>query len=648
MQSKPSIEKYSGLKTSSWRLRPEKWETLMRDRKYVPFDRISSLNNVGMENEKDTVLIGTLYEKGIAKTGAKGGRFIQWGITDLAFPKPFVVSVFLHNQAFEEWGMEVEGVVRHGAVVALLNPTFLPQTNPPAGSKGDGSSRAAVRIMYSTQLVILGDCPSLGYCSWSKKDGMKCSMPCNLDRGPNVCFFHSLQKATTCNKKFAPMGLASGGGGGKPATPVLDSRLADLSGVTVIQGPRAKTGQQASAEPARPVRLPMESGIGGAHGRKSAKDKGDLALESLLKTRPAAQGRSVLKQRVEGQPAAKAATPERPTTQVPSSGALGGALPVRTPASSSGPEAAKAPAAVSPKFEKPPEYGAVPVLLKPAGLGPTTEESKEQADLRRRLLAKFPKGLPEPGGRPTSQPSHVAAVMKLAAAQKDVAVLRKPPPKFCPQERKIVKRTTVASKAAAAVAKKSGLDLAATPGVPKADPRKDLVRSQTSRFSGLVDQERAAKRQRILNEMEAQDAIKEKMEALMSLEVNAWRCDECMLTSESTRKREDCQARGHTTKPCTVTKTRWECIGCKHYEFVYDRVLPDRCTACGGAGWRQTPLQGVARTALMERDHLLARGEEMKFLNSIPANMLRGGGGGGPSREKNEADDPYQAMDASW
>merc|ERR1711920_857082 len=62
-------------------------------------------------------------------------------------------------------------------------------------------------------------------------------------------------------------------------------------------------------------------------------------------------------------------------------------------------------------------------------------------------------------------------------------------------------------------------------------------------------------------------------------------------------------------------ETRWECSGCKAFVFVLDRRLPDKCHRCGRVCWRQTPFKGTAKLAPMERDMLLARGEEQKFLN---------------------------------
>eukprot|EP00427_Karlodinium_veneficum_P004462 CAMPEP_0169160068 /NCGR_PEP_ID=MMETSP1015-20121227/56230_1 /TAXON_ID=342587 /ORGANISM="Karlodinium micrum, Strain CCMP2283" /LENGTH=138 /DNA_ID=CAMNT_0009231665 /DNA_START=276 /DNA_END=688 /DNA_ORIENTATION=- len=113
-----------------------------------------------------------------------------------------------------------------------------------------------------------------------------------------------------------------------------------------------------------------------------------------------------------------------------------------------------------------------------------------------------------------------------------------------------------------------------------ADPRKDLVRQQGSRFKDVVEQERNAQLLRRLSELESQDAIAEKMEAIKSI-------------------------------------TYWQCGNCSLSVYVLDRELPKDCGRCNAFQWKQIPLRKTAKVA-MDRDLLLARGEELPFLNSIP------------------------------
>jgi ribosomal protein S27AE len=150
-----------------------------------------------------------------------------------------------------------------------------------------------------------------------------------------------------------------------------------------------------------------------------------------------------------------------------------------------------------------------------------------------------------------------------------------------------------------------------------ADPRKDLIRQQGSRFKDVVEQERSAKLHRRLAELEAQDAIAEKMEALTSITVQAWRCVQCSLTTESHRAKALCEEEGHVVNSVSVQKTHWECGNCSLSVYVLDRELPHSCGRCNAVQWKQIPLRRVAKVA-MDRDLLLPRGEELPFLNSLP------------------------------
>lgn len=150
-----------------------------------------------------------------------------------------------------------------------------------------------------------------------------------------------------------------------------------------------------------------------------------------------------------------------------------------------------------------------------------------------------------------------------------------------------------------------------------ADPRKDLVRQQGSRFKGVVEEERAAKRRRRLAELEVQDAAAEKMEAIMSMKVQAFRCADCYLTFDFEQTKVACEAKGHKVSRLEAQKTRWECRGCAFAASVLDRNLPDRCQRCNSADWKQVSLSRVRAAAPMEKDFFLARGEELPFLNSI-------------------------------
>lgn len=181
------------------------------------------------------------------------------------------------------------------------------------------------------------------------------------------------------------------------------------------------------------------------------------------------------------------------------------------------------------------------------------------------------------------------------------------------------------------------------------DPKKDLVRKQSSRFQSLVEDEQQAKRHARLNELEAQDAMIEKAEAMVEMNVTAWRCRTCEITTDSQRGKAHCEEAGHDVVKMQVKKTRWVCSGCRCAHTVLDRNIPKQCMKCKGTEFKQVALQ-AAKVALMEKDQLLARGEEMKFLNSAPTNaemrLKTASEGGNPGTKEEKTD--YSGMEISW
>lgn len=86
--------------------------------------------------------------------------------------------------------------VHYGAVFAMLNVAPL---------AAQQETLVAAKVSHSTQLVLLGQCPSLGFCAAFKKDGQPCSMPCDREKtgGKLVCFYHTMHQEAQKVKKLA-------------------------------------------------------------------------------------------------------------------------------------------------------------------------------------------------------------------------------------------------------------------------------------------------------------------------------------------------------------------------------------------------------------------------------------------------------------
>merc|ERR1712136_527670 len=154
---------------------------------------------------------------------------------------------------------------------------------------------------------------------------------------------------------------------------------------------------------------------------------------------------------------------------------------------------------------------------------------------------------------------------------------------------------------------------------------------------------------RVAAQLAAQDPMIEKAEAMVEMNVTAWRCRTCEITTDSQRGKAHCEEAGHDVVKMQVKKTRWVCSGCRCAHTVLDRNIPKQCTKCKGTEFKQVALQ-AAKVALMEKDQLLARGEEMKFLNSAPTNaemrLKTASEGGNPGSKEEKTD--YSGMEISW
>lgn len=159
----------------------------------------------------------------------------------------------------------------------------------------------------------------------------------------------------------------------------------------------------------------------------------------------------------------------------------------------------------------------------------------------------------------------------------------------------------------------------------EADPAKDAIREKKSRFQYAVEEEHRGKRNAMLAELEAQDSAQAKMEAMMSVNIMAWKCKQCHCHTDSDKSKAVCEHQGHTLTQVKVERTRWECRGCQWSLSVLNKEIPTHCHRCNGVCWHQVSLNhGRFKTAPMEKDMFLPRGDEMKFINSIPSSMLHG------------------------
>lgn len=701
------VEKFSGLKIADRQFRGSRWDDLMRSKKYVPFDRISSIESLEKDS-KDAVMIGVVYEKSLPKTASNGNEYTHWTFTDLAFPKPNVMTLFLHGQAFEKWEKEAEGgPIANGSILAILNPAPLASRGP-----GGKEERRAAKVNYGSQLVRLGSCPSLAYCTCTKKDGMKCSMPCDRDKGPSVCFYHSQQQMAQKAKQWNQQGST-------PSSSSTTAARASKDGIFVIQAPsrtqqlpsrtvptyaewaKQQASGSSSQRPATaeaPARMQRQAGMAGSSSIDAATQRLLSGATPRTATPPpnaAQRQRNMLApsstklpyglERSRGDVQAGVDSAAQRLLSVPTSS---GAVPTPKEASGIRPLAspARGPGQPADSARSAPVFASVGMKT-----GESAGIASDPCMATRKIQMSRPQGFaaPDPNNplanialevRPCTNAKSSVSPASLRAASEMLSRPAAPQRRAWEQQRQPVstgaclgpsiitssqgerlagsiskgasnfngqpwngkaeKRSTLstAAKEMKRAEKEFGRKVAVQLNV--SDPRKDLVRQQGSRFAAVVEQERIAKRHRQLADLEAQDTMAEKMEAITEISVQAWRCQQCSTTTESQRSKTACEEQGHSLTMVNCKKTRWECRACSADVFVLDRELPSQCVKCRSSAWKQGPLRRVAKAA-MEKDQFLARGEELPFINSIHIPQR---GGGAPVARTKEPKDDYAGL----
>lgn len=645
------VEPFSGLRLAERTMRKERWEQLMSGKRYSRFEKLSSLADCS----DDVVAVGIMYERALPKSSSTGDRYTHWTLTDFSWPQPRMMTLMLFGEAFETWENDPEKQIGLGSAFAILNPVVM-------GERGDETkkptddARCRARVSHGSQLVLLGKFPSLGFCRCNKKDGTPCSMPCDTSRGPLVCYYHSLHQAAQQVKRWQ----GKSGAGSATGKTTGSSGSASSDGLVVWQKPTpsassrataaaAPEAMRASSAPPAPIKasVPVTKV---PHGTGLVKDRAaDASMMRLLSasSRPPASARPATSGLGRAVVSPAGLNPGRSS----SAGGLAGTAGAGAPAierRASGNSAPGVSAEAAPRevvtnasstadnmnaFMEWARSQAGANGLQGAQGGGSAVSAATVSQVRR----QFPNGIPAPDPNTTLQPRQPLAEIQEPLAEAPARTVFKVTPGGGRVQPRLGspgrKRAAAMKSIEAQFGKKVALQLAAI------DPRKDPIRQQVSRFQGMVDQEHAAKRDRQLAELEAQDEMQAKMEAMMHISVQAWRCSICSTLTDSDRARAACAAAGHVLAAVIAKKERWQCKGCSQEVTVLNRQLPAHCARCNGSSFRQVPLSRVRR-ATMDKDLLLPRGEEMKFVNSVPTAATQRNW-----RQPREAHDEYGSLD---
>lgn len=175
-----TTEKWSGLRISKRCVRAEKWDASMRGKTLVPFSDLGKYT----PDSRDCVFIGVLMSRGVSaglSSTTGGERLAEWILTDLDKSSPRTLSLVLGSRALEHW-VDSDGPGRAcstvGSIFGVLNPRL-------------ARRNTVLSVKFETQLIKLGNCPSLAFCDVALANGRSCRQPYNAEGGQGLCHQHA-------------------------------------------------------------------------------------------------------------------------------------------------------------------------------------------------------------------------------------------------------------------------------------------------------------------------------------------------------------------------------------------------------------------------------------------------------------------------
>jgi len=195
-----ATERWSGLSISGRCVRQAKWDQLMRGKRLLTISELSSATTDVRSSWRrgprggrpqgggsgsgspDVVVIGVLCAPpSHPRVSNTGEMCALWTLTDLHKSEPRQATLVLVGRAMDHWAHKDGlggGFAVVGAILGVLNPTL--------GGRGGG-----LRVSIETQVLKLGVCPSLAFCTARNGDGLECRAPYNSEGDGGYCAHHA-------------------------------------------------------------------------------------------------------------------------------------------------------------------------------------------------------------------------------------------------------------------------------------------------------------------------------------------------------------------------------------------------------------------------------------------------------------------------
>lgn len=586
-------EDFTKLKITNRSIEAEDWNKMMNNKKYVPMTRVSEMATEKKTNSS-SVIIGVLFDKVATKTAASGNKYATWMLTDMN-SQPFRLSVQLYDQAFEAWSQDLEKgkLAKRGSIFAILNPKVYPQRSD-KGSVNLSASRATCSVNTSMQLAKLGDYPLLSMCTAKTKgDDRPCGNP--IEKNPanfGLCLFHRQEKISKHGKGERSISNPML----KSALPRLDLRLSEKKEAEE----KKKKEEERLSNTKRLMTGPME-----LERRRlaSQKDRNRIILEANM------AGKSVGETSVSKIPMlGRGLSPEKDIMLE-----VGG---------SSGSQS-------GPKFPN-------PAYMSRRNVSSSSRNIKLPVPcepLPKDVINTVP-------GLPVLDPNNpMANKRKLQEAFGEVRI-EKPAKRIDLQEedreeeRKKKEPTLSLTSLKEEFERRYGKEAASK--LVLLPDEMEKVRNAQSKGCAWVVLQRLEERDRILHELEFRDEFDLQKATVQFLEVKAYYCSKCKMTTDNVAAKIACEGEGHVVTTKNMKKTRWECTKCYQSAFALEREMPNGCAHCGNETFKQVGFYKV-RSAAMEKDLLEKRGVDHERYLKHETKM-----------RVNQDKDAYAALDVTY
>eukprot|EP00397_Hematodinium_sp_SG-2012_P011475 GEMP01011615.1.p1 GENE.GEMP01011615.1~~GEMP01011615.1.p1 ORF type:complete len:741 (+),score=178.38 GEMP01011615.1:156-2378(+) len=577
-----SKEEFTKLKIVNRLIPKEEWNRLMKGKQFYPFSNISTMGTGKQDKSTaSSVFIGVLYDKISTKTAASGNKYATWLMADMKGSQPLQLAVQLYDQAFELWSQNVDKsrLASRGSMFAILNGKVFP---PRADGKGTASARSACSVSHGMQLAKLGDFPDLGFCTGEKKsDNRPCGTPIDKSMANfGLCFFHSRERL----KKM----------GGKPH---LNNLIASC-----VPQQRMHSRLEARVEEKQTLANKQKERELEAERKKissSARVQRAIDFDRRLLSVNSTRNKEVLEALTSGRSVRSTDASVLPM--------LGRGLTKDEELIFDNKHTKSDDFLSKLKKRNLPKEAELPATSKL-----NNQSSKKVLTLESLQRPVVQKQLPS---FPTADPNNPLATkrrMQQAFGRANAEREDKRPKIDLQQESKEEEKkqknpTKSAEELQEEFARMYGKAAASKLVMSKAEM--DSVRNAKSLRAELVTIEKTDERERVRQELEFRDDFDLQKATVLFLEIDAWYCATCKLTSDQVSAKIACEAMNHTVTAKKVKKTRWECRKCMQSAFVIDRTMPSGCLKCGNDTFKQASFFKLKSVA-MEKDMLEKRGAD--------------------------------------